>query len=58
MDEVTITVMSRDNCHLCDEAETVITAVMHDFSNVVLVKKNVDDEVEWLKRSATTCQSC
>jgi glutaredoxin len=50
MDEVTITVMSRGNCHLCNEAETVIASVMQDFSNVVMVKKNVDDEVEWLKR--------
>lgn len=50
MDEVTITVMGRDNCHLCNEAESIIASVMQEFSNVAMVKKNVDDEVEWRKR--------
>jgi glutaredoxin len=50
MDEVTITAISRDNCHLCDEAETIIASVMNEFSNVVMAKKNVEDDVEWRER--------
>lgn len=49
MESVQVTVIGRENCHLCDDAVQVIESVRADFGNVSLEKRLVDEKPEWLE---------
>lgn len=49
MSSVTLTLLGRDNCHLCDQAEPLVDEVASRFANVSVEKALVDDHPEWLE---------
>jgi len=48
MNHVTITLIGRDNCHLCDDAKPLVEAAVSSFSNVELVTAVVEDNPQWM----------
>lgn len=46
MKDLTVTIIGRDGCHLCDDATEVIEGVLTDFPAVTLVYRSLDDHVE------------
>jgi hypothetical protein len=49
MDNVEITVIGREGCHLCDEASTLISCVLEDFRNATLRQRMIDEDPDWLE---------
>ncbi len=49
MGSVQVTVIGRDECHLCDDATRVIEEVLADFHDVTLDKRKVEESSEWLE---------
>jgi glutaredoxin len=49
MRSVQVTVIGKDECHLCDDATEIITAVLPDFRNVVLEKLKLQEDPEWVE---------
>jgi glutaredoxin len=49
MGSVQVTVIGRDECHLCDDATLVIEAVLTEFHDVTLDKRKVEENPEWLE---------
>ena len=47
---VTLTILSRPDCHLCDDARAVVTEVLGDFADVELVEKSILDDEELHER--------
>ena len=50
MSSVTLTLLGRENCHLCEEAEPLVAEVVARFSNVSMHKASVDDRSDWQER--------
>ena len=46
MKDLTVTIIGRDGCHLCDDATEVIERVLTDFPGVTLLHRSLDDEAE------------
>lgn len=42
----TLTLLSRPDCHLCDDARAVIADVLPEFSSVSLEEKSILDDAE------------
>ena len=49
MGSVQVTVIGRDECHLCDDVTRVIEEVLTDFRDVALDKRKVEENPEWLE---------
>ena len=49
MGSVQVTVIGRDECHLCVDATRVIEEVLTDFRDVALDKRKVEENPEWLE---------
>jgi Glutaredoxin and related proteins len=49
MGSVRVTVIGRDECHLCDDATKLLEAVLPDFHNVILEKRKLEENAEWLE---------
>lgn len=47
MNDVTVTVVGREGCHLCDEAESVIKEVLKDFTNTRFEHTTLDKDPQW-----------
>jgi len=47
MNTITVTLVGRDGCHLCDEAEIVVSEVLGRFSNVAYEHTSIDQNREW-----------
>lgn len=47
MGSVRVTVIGRDECHLCDDATKLLEAVLPDFHNVILEKRKLEESAEW-----------
>jgi hypothetical protein len=47
MQAITVTIISKEGCHLCDEATSVITGVLADFPEVTLEQRVLDEKPEW-----------
>jgi hypothetical protein len=44
---ITVRLIGKPGCHLCDEADLVIQGVVENFSNVVVEHRNLDEKTEW-----------
>jgi hypothetical protein len=44
---ITVRLIGKPGCHLCDEAGLVIQGVVENFSNVVVEHRNLDEKTEW-----------
>jgi len=49
MGSVQVTVIGRDECHLCDDATRVIEGVLTGFHDVTLDTRKVEENPEWLE---------
>jgi len=49
MQPITVTVIGREGCHLCDEAQAVITSVLTQFPHVALEHRVLDEKPEWVE---------
>lgn len=47
MKSVTVRLMGKPGCHLCDDADLVIQSVVKNFSNVVVEHRNLQEKPEW-----------
>ena len=47
MESITLSVVGRADCHLCDEAKNVIHQVLRDFPEVVTEEVSVEDNPLW-----------
>jgi glutaredoxin len=50
MQSISVTIIGKPGCHLCDEASLVATSVLVGFSNVVLEHRDIEDNPEWPAR--------
>lgn len=48
MQSITVRIIGREGCHLCDEAHAIIENVASGFSNVVVEHRMVEDNPEWV----------
>lgn len=46
MPSVTLTLIGKPGCHLCDNARAVIEAVLVDFTDVRMLEQNILDDPE------------
>jgi hypothetical protein len=44
---ITVRLIGKPGCHLCDEADLVAAGVVQKFSNVALEHRNLDEKTEW-----------
>ena len=49
MSSVTLTLLGRENCHLCEQAEPLVDEVVAQFANVSVTKASVADRADWLE---------
>ena len=47
MQSITVRVIGKPGCHLCDEADLVVTDVVQKFSNVVVEHRSLFEEAAW-----------
>lgn len=47
MEALTVTVIGKDGCHLCDEATELINEVLEGFANVDLEHRDLAENAEW-----------
>lgn len=47
MSSVSVTLIGKPGCHLCDQAETLVRDVLSGFPNVSFDKRNLDEKPEW-----------
>jgi hypothetical protein len=47
MNTITVTLVGRDGCHLCDDADIVVSEVLGRFANVVYEHTSIDHNPEW-----------
>jgi glutaredoxin len=52
MQAITVTIIGKEGCHLCDEAQSVIGGVLTDFPSVTLEHRVLDEKQEWLDQYA------
>lgn len=52
MKALTVTIIGRDGCHLCDDATALISEVLTDFPGVSLAHQSLDDDQALLERYA------
>jgi len=48
MQSITVSVIGREGCHLCEEATQVITSVVKDLPTVSLQHHSLEDNPEWV----------
>ena len=46
MPSVTVTLIGKPGCHLCDDARAVVTEVLEGRAGVVLVERSIFDDAE------------
>jgi hypothetical protein len=44
---ITVRLIGKPGCHLCDDADLVIQGVVKNFSNVVVEHRNLHEKPEW-----------
>jgi glutaredoxin len=47
MPSVSVTLIGKPGCHLCDHAETLVLDVLSEFPDVSFEKRNLDEKPEW-----------
>lgn len=47
MPSVSVTLIGKPGCHLCDHAETLVLDVLSGFPDVSFDKRNLDEKPEW-----------
>lgn len=47
MDPITLSLVGKPDCHLCDDAKGVIDSVLKDFPEVVVEEFSLDDNPLW-----------
>lgn len=47
MQSITVRIIGKVGCHLCDDAERVVSAAVRRYSNVVIEHAVLDDNTEW-----------
>ena len=47
MQNLTVTLIGKPGCHLCDDAEVVVSRVLNDYSQVSLDTPSLLDHPEW-----------
>ncbi len=47
MQSITVRLIGKPGCHLCDDADLVIQGVVTNFSNVVVEHRNLAEKTEW-----------
>ncbi len=47
MQSITVRLIGKPGCHLCDDADLVIQSVVKKFSNVAVEHRNLHDNPEW-----------
>jgi glutaredoxin len=47
---VTVTLVTKPGCHLCDAAREVVTAVVGEISDVTMVERSIADDPELYDR--------
>jgi glutaredoxin len=48
VESITVRIMGKAGCHLCDEAEIVVAEVAADYANVSIEHALLDDRPEWV----------
>lgn len=48
MESITVRIIGKPGCHLCDDADAVVQSVAAQYSNVVVEHAVVDDKPEWV----------
>ena len=46
MSSVTVEIMGKPGCHLCDDARVVVERVLMDFPDTQLIERNILDDAE------------
>lgn len=49
MENVQVTLIGRENCHLCDDAVVAIDQTLQEFRNVTLEQRLIDEDPEWVE---------
>jgi hypothetical protein len=47
MNDITVTLVGRDGCHLCDEADGIVAKVLQRFINVDYEHTSLEQNPEW-----------
>lgn len=47
MDPITLSIVGKPDCHLCDDAKVVIDSVLKQFPEVVVEEVSLDDNPLW-----------
>ena len=47
MQSITVRLIGKPGCHLCDDADLVVTDVVQKFSNVVVEHRSLFEEAAW-----------
>ena len=48
MPNLTVTLIGKPGCHLCDDADAVVRDVLRDYDTVSLTHANLDDQQAWI----------
>ncbi len=46
MTRLTVELMGKPGCHLCDDARVIVSSVLQDFSQAELIEHNILDDAE------------
>jgi uncharacterized NAD-dependent epimerase/dehydratase family protein len=49
---ITVQIIGREGCHLCDDAEGVVESVVAGFKNVTIQHSVLEDNPEWVQTYA------
>jgi hypothetical protein len=47
---LTVTLIGKTGCHLCDDADLVVRDVLRDYDTVTLTHANLDDNPAWVEQ--------
>ena len=50
MANLTVTLIGKTGCHLCDDADLVVRDVLRDYDTVTLTHANLDDNPAWVEQ--------
>lgn len=48
MQTIVVTVISREGCHLCDDASAVIESILPGYQNVEIEHRMLEENPEWM----------
>lgn len=48
MERISVRIIGKDGCHLCDDAEAVVSSVVAGYTNVSIEHVLLEDNPEWV----------